>query len=101
MNSEVERDIVLASHILDCHNIVIMPHTKCAMASLSLPEVRIRLNERSGMDFSSFEPRMIGDWEETLRADVARLKANKLLNEGAVVRGARYDVDTGMVHWVC
>lgn len=101
MNSEVERDIVLASHLLDCHNIVIMPHTKCAMASLNLPEVQTRLTELSGMDFSSFEPRMIEDWEGKLRADVASLKANKLLNEGVVVRGARYDVDTGMIHWVC
>lgn len=101
MNSEVERDIVLASHLLDCHNIVIMPHTKCAMASLSLTEVRTKLTDLSGMDFSSFEPRMTDDWEGKLRADVASLKANALLKEGVQVRGARYDVDTGTVTWVC
>ena len=101
LNSEVERDIVLASYLLDCRNIVIMPHTKCAMVSLTLPEVQTKLTDLSGMDFSSFEPRMIDDWEGKLRADVTSLKANKLLKEGVQVRGARYDVDTGLVRWVC
>lgn len=101
LNSEVERDIVLASHLLDCDNIVIMPHTKCAMASLSRSEVRMRLKELSGTDFSSFGPRMIEDWEAKLRADVAHLKTNELLKKGVQVRGARYDVDTGQVSWIC
>mgnify|MGYP000916143962 CR=1 FL=1 len=101
LNAEVERDIVLGSYLLDCDNIVIMPHTKCAMASLSRSEVRMRLKELSGTDFSSFEPRMIEDWEAKLRADVAHLKTNELLKKGVQVRGARYDVDTGQVSWIC
>ncbi len=33
LNPEVVNDVVLASHVLDCECIVIMPHTRCAMAS--------------------------------------------------------------------
>ena len=29
LNPEVERDIVLASHILNCHTVVILPHILC------------------------------------------------------------------------
>ena len=101
LNPEVERDIVLGSYLLDCDNIVIMPHTRCAMASLSVSDVKRTLEELSGLDFSSFEPRMIENAEEKLCRDVAKLQSNPLLKNGVEVRGAMYDVDTGKVNWVC
>ena len=101
LNSEVERDIILGSYLLDCDNIVIMPHTRCAMASLSVPKIKHTLAELSGLDFSSFEPRMIEFPEEKLRRDVAALQANPLLKNDVEVRGAIYDVDTGKVNWIC
>lgn len=100
LNPEVEKDVVLASHLLDCHTIVIMPHTRCAMASLPLADVRQKLTDMSGKDFSEFNPRMIEDAESKLRNDVASLQANQLLKDGVQVYGAIYDVDTGLVNWV-
>ena len=100
LNPEVEKDIVLASHLLECHTIVIMPHTKCAMASLPLANVREKLTDMSGKDFSEFNPRMIEDAESKLRNDVESLQANQLLKDGVEVFGAIYDVDTGQVNWV-
>ena len=101
LNPEVEQDIVLGSYLLDCDNIVIMPHTRCAMSSLSVLDVKSTLEELSGLDFSSFEPRMIENAEEKLKRDVEKLQANPLLKTGVEVRGAIYDVDTGKVDWVC
>ena len=100
LNPEVERDIVLASHLLDCHTIVIMPHTRCAMASLPLADVRQKLTDMSGKDFSEFNPRIIEDAKSKLLNDVASLQANQLLKDGVQVYGAIYDVDTGLVNWV-
>ena len=100
LNPEVEKDIVLASYMLDCHSIVIMPHTRCAMASLPLADVRHKLSDMSGKDFSDFNPRMIDDANSKLRNDVATLQANQLLKDGVQVYGAIYDVDTGLVNWV-
>jgi carbonic anhydrase len=99
LNPEVTKDIVLASYLLDCECIVIMPHTRCAMASLSVADVQATLGELSGKDFSGFEPRMIQNAEEKLAQDVAALKANALLKPGVSVHGALYDVDTGTVDW--
>lgn len=101
LNPEVERDIVLGSYLLDCDNIVIMAHTRCAMASLSVTDVKETLERLSGLDFSTFEPRMIENQEEKLRSDVATLLANPLLKNDVKVRGAIYDVDTGKVNWIC
>jgi len=99
LNPEVTKDIVLASHVLDCECIVIMPHTRCAMASKSTTEIRELLGELSGKDFSSFSPRMISDASTKLAEDVAQLQAHPLLKDGATVHGAIYDVDTGTVQW--
>jgi carbonic anhydrase len=99
VNPEVAKDIVLASYLLDCECIVIMPHTRCAMASLSVSEVQTTLAELSGLDFSNFEPRMIEDAAQKLNSDVAALQAHPLLKEGVQVFGAIYDVDTGKVDW--
>ena len=100
LNDAVEHDIVLASHLLDCECIVIMPHTRCAMASLSGPTMQGLLSEQSGMDFSSFHPRVIDEPYAKVKADVAALQANPLLKPGVTVCGAMYDVDTGVVNWV-
>lgn len=99
VNPEVLNDIVLASHLLNCQNIIIMPHTRCAMASLSVRDVRTKLSDLSGMDFTDFSPRMIEDAHTKLATDVAAVKAHPLLKPGVNVRGAVYDVDTGRIMW--
>ena len=100
LNPEVEKDIVLASHLLECHTIVIMAHTRCAMASLPLADVRQKLTDMSGKDFSEFNPRMIEDAHSKLRNDVENLRTNQLLKDGVEVFGSIYDVDTGQVNWL-
>jgi carbonic anhydrase len=100
LNPEVVNDIVLASHVLDCECIVIMPHTKCAMAIQKLDGLRSALSAKSGKDFSSFEPRLIDEPTAKLSRDVAELEAHPLLHEAATVHGAMYDVDTGRVNWL-
>lgn len=100
LNPEVEKDVILASHLLNCHTIVIMPHTKCAMASMPLQEVQQRLTDLSNLDFSNFNPRMIHDAGTKLESDVLSLQNNPMLKEGVQVFGAVYDVDTGEVNWI-
>lgn len=100
LNPEVENDIVLASHLLNCHTIIIMPHTKCAMASMPLADVQKNLANLTSKDFSNFTPRMIEDADSKLRADVESLQNNTLIRDGVNVLGAIYDVDTGLVNWI-
>lgn len=100
LNPEVEKDLVLASHLLEVDRVLIMPHTRCAMASASLADVQSVVAEQSGADASGFEPRLIGDASSKLAEDVAALAANPLLRPGTVVQGAFYDVDSGAVRFV-
>lgn len=100
LNSEIEKDIVLASHLLNCQTIVIMPHTRCAMASMPLSSLQQCLEDFSGMDFSNFNPRVIDNPETKLRADISTLQSNPLISKGVKVLGAIYDVDTGLANWI-
>jgi len=100
LNPEVENDIILASHLLNCRTIIIMPHTKCAMASMPLADVQNRLTELANKDFSNFKPRMIDDADAKLRADVESLQNNPLIHDGVQILGAVYDVETGLVNWL-
>ena len=100
LNPEVEKDIILATHLLNCRTIIIMPHTKCAMASMPLGVVQQKLTQLSNKDFSNFKPRMIDNAEDKLRADVKSLQNNQLINDEIEILGAIYDVDTGLVNWL-
>lgn len=95
LNPEVEQDIILASHLLEVERILIMPHTRCAMASATLEDVLDAVAFQSGADTTAFSPRLISDVEAKLAADVEALRANPLLRPGVAVQGAFYDVDTG------
>jgi carbonic anhydrase len=100
LNPEVEKDIILATHLLNCHTIIVMPHTKCAMASMPLGVVQHKLTQISNKDFSNFKPRMIDNAEDRLREDVKSLQNNELIDDEIEVIGAIYDVDTGVVNWL-
>mgnify|MGYP001310347556 CR=1 FL=1 len=97
LNQEVEKDIVLASHLLEVDRILIMPHTRCAMASINIGDVRDIVSAQSGVDASEFSPRLIEDAHAKLAADVETLRSNPLLRPGTEIAGAFYDVDTGEV----
>ena len=100
LNPEVEKDVIIASHLLNCHTIVIMPHTKCAMASASVESIRSKLTEISGNKFSDFNPSMITDANAKLKSDVNFLRNHDQLPENVVVHGCIYDVESGEVSWV-
>ena len=100
LNPEVEKDIIIATHLLNCHTIIVMPHTKCAMASMPLRVVQHKLTQISNKDFSNFKPRMIDNAEDRLREDVKSLQNNELIDDEIEVIGAIYDVDTGVVNWL-
>ena len=100
LNQEVEKDVIIASHLLNCHTIVIMPHTKCAMASGSSESIRSKLTEISGDKFSNFNPSMITDTRAKLESDVNTLRNHDQLPEDVVVHGCIYDVESGKVSWV-
>ena len=87
--------LVLAVHLLGVDRVLVIPHTRCAMATASEAELREQVGGASGQDASAETFGAVADQEATLRADVARVRAHPLVPDSVAVGGFRYDVDTG------
>ena len=87
--------LVLGVHLLGVDRILVVPHTRCAMASSTEEELHRRISESAGMD-ASWQPfHVVADQLEALREDVQRVRTHPLIPERVKVGGFVYDVDTG------
>lgn len=92
--------LVLGVHLLNVQRILIVPHTRCAMASNSEQELRQRIGESAGQD-ASWQPfHVIDDQRAALHADVAAVRSHPLIPDTVAVGGFVYDVDTGLLSQV-
>jgi carbonic anhydrase len=89
--------LVLGVHLLDVDRVLIVPHTRCAMASTSEHDLRVRIGDSAGVDASWQSFGVITDQLDQLRQDVAKVRTHPLIGDRAVVGGFLYDVDTGLL----
>ena len=89
--------LVLGVHLLGVKRILIAPHTRCAMASSTLEELRTKVGESAGQDASWQHFGVVGDQVLALQDDVRRVKSHPLIPSNVAVGGFMYDVDTGLL----
>ncbi len=89
--------LVLGVNLLGVHRIMVVQHTRCAMASASEPQMRSKLTAASGKDASWMTIGVITDQLDSIREDVAKVGAHPLIASSVVVGGFLYDVDTGLL----
>ena len=90
--------LVLGVHLLNVDRIMVIPHTRCAMASSTLEDVRRRVGESAGQDVSWQSFGMVADQQAALRDDVHKVQAHPLIPDTVKVGGFVYDVDTGLIN---
>jgi carbonic anhydrase len=89
--------LVLGVHLLNVRRILVVPHTRCAMASATLEELRERVGRSAGQDASWQTFGVVEDQEAALEDDVRSVRAHPLIPESVEVGGFLYDVDTGLL----
>ena len=89
--------LVLGVHLLNVSRVLIVPHTRCAMAANTEEELRTRIAASSGLDASWQGFHVVPDQEAALRADVAAVRSHPLVPDTVEVGGFLYDVDTGLL----
>ncbi len=89
--------LVLGVNLLGVERVLIVPHTRCAMAGTTEAELRARVSQASGHDASWESFGAIEDQHAALRDDVARVRAHPLVPDSVAVGGFLYDVDTGQI----
>jgi carbonic anhydrase len=89
--------LVLGVHLLNVNRILVVPHTRCAMASSTEAELHERVGESAGQDASWQRFNVVEDQLAALEEDVHRVRAHPLIPESVQVGGFVYDVDTGLL----
>jgi carbonic anhydrase len=89
--------LVLGVHLLGVERILVVPHTRCAMASNTEAELRERVAASMRTDATWMRFHIVDDQAAALAEDVARVRTHPLIGDNAVVGGFMYDVDTGLL----
>jgi carbonic anhydrase len=97
VNDDTLVALVLSVHLLNVKRILVVEHTRCAMASATEQEFRDKLTKASGVDASWMSIDVITDREATVRDDVSKVRAHPLIGSSVTVGGFVYDVDTGLL----
>jgi carbonic anhydrase len=89
--------IVLGVHLLNVDRVLVVPHTRCAVASNTEAELRARVAASAGQD-ASWQPfHVIEDQVAALTEDVHKVRSHPLIPDTVRVGGFLYDVDTGLL----
>ena len=89
--------LVLGVTLLQVERILVVEHTRCAMASSTEDELKARVGDSAGTDASWMTLGAITDQQATVRADVHRVQSHPLIPESVLVGGFIYDVDSGLL----
>jgi carbonic anhydrase len=88
-------------HLLQVDRIMVIPHSRCAMAAADDEVLIERIRQSSGADASWVRFGASADQRRSLRRDVEKLRNHPLIADRAVVGGFYYDVDTGLLErWI-
>ncbi|MEQ4497770.1 beta-class carbonic anhydrase [Nocardioides kribbensis] len=89
--------LVLGVHLLNVQRVLVVPHTRCAVASNSEAELRERVAASAGQDASWQQFHVVEDQVAALAEDVAKVRSHPLVPDSVLVGGFLYDVDSGLL----
>lgn len=89
--------LVLGVHLLGVERILVIAHTRCAVASKTTAELRAAVEASAGQDTSWMTITAVADQVESLADDVQKLRTHPLVPNSVTVGGFIYDVDTGLL----
>jgi carbonic anhydrase len=100
VTDDVLRTLVLARYLLGVERVMVVAHTRCAMAAGEQALVHQAIRDAGGPDTRSISFLTTDDQHAALRDDVQRVRSWPYLEDTAV-GGFVYDLDTGRLHRVC
>jgi carbonic anhydrase len=89
--------LILAVHVLGVDRILIVPHTRCAVALNTESELQELVGESAGQDASGQRFSVVTDQLQALFDDVSAVRSHPLIPVSVAVGGFLYDVDTGLL----
>ncbi len=100
VTDDVLRTLVLASYLLDVDRVMVVTHTGCRMSTDGEEDVHAAIRAAGGPDTRSIPFLTSTDQEQSVRADVQRVRSWAYLGQ-ITVGGFVYDLATGRLRQVC
>ena len=89
--------LVLGVHLLGVERVLVVQHTRCAVATHTEQQLRDRVAASAGSDVTWQRFHVVEGQVATLGEDVNRVRSHPLVPERVAVGGFVYDVDTGLL----
>jgi carbonic anhydrase len=89
------RSLVISEQLLGTNTIVVIHHTDCGMLTFSNSDLRAKIKQDLHANADSIDFLPFGNLEQSVRDDVATLKASPLIPENIEISGFIYDVESG------
>ncbi|MFC2401791.1 beta-class carbonic anhydrase [Streptococcus sobrinus] len=97
VTDDVIRSLVISQQQLGTREVVVLHHTDCGAQTFKNADFVADLEERFQVDLQDRDFLPFENVEESVRQDVALLKASPLIPKDIAIFGAVYDVDTGWI----
>jgi carbonic anhydrase len=94
------RSLIISSHLLGTRTFYVIQHTDCGMLSFTDAQLRERLEKQTGQDASHLHFHAFPALEESVRAQLAKIRENPFLAHVTDVHGFIFDVRTGKLREV-
>lgn len=96
LTDDAMRGCILGAHLLGVKQIMVVPHTRCAMASGTDEDIYAKF-EQTGTNARGFRFGADPDQLARLDRDISYLRNHPLIGDRVEVGGFMYDVDTGQL----
>jgi len=89
------RSLVISQQLLGTNTVVVIHHTDCGMLTFSNADLRTKLKQELKADADHIDFLPFKDLEQSVRDDIATLKASPLIPDNVDISGFIYDVKSG------
>jgi len=89
------RSLVISEQLLGTNTVVVIHHTDCGMLTFSNDDLRTKVKQELQADADHIDFLPFKDLEQSVRDDVAKLKASPLIPKNVDISGFIYDVKSG------
>ncbi len=94
------RSLVISQRLLGTNEVVVIHHTDCGMLTFTNEQLRSQVRRDLNADASAIDFLPFSDLDQSVRDDVAFLRASPLIPKEIPIRGFVYDVHSGRLHEV-
>jgi carbonic anhydrase len=89
------RSLIISEQLLGTQEIVVIHHTGCGMLTFSNEALRSKLEQQFHVSADAIDFLPFSNLEQSVRDDIATIKASPFIPDNILMSGFIYDVETG------